>query len=188
MRRLEEFGTVEFISTRDGLAKEEALDTFLQVEASGWKATRGTALAVDPKLRAFVGDFLPQMLAEDRAHIDLMRVDGRSISGLVSFRAGQGLFTWKTGMDNVYKRYSPGVQILLELSRQAIADPGIDYIDSLADSGHPVAEHIWAGRRGLALLFVPLNSMGIAAAKGLRAAYVARDTARYWAKRSLGRV
>ena len=139
-------------------------------------------------LNVFVHTVFPAMMAKDRSRIDLLSLDGRCIGGLVSFRVGRGLFTWKTGMDDVYKRYSPGTQILLEASRQAIADPGIDYIDSLADSGHPIAEHIWAGRRSMALLFIPLNRRGMVAARGLRTAYVARDSARYWAKRVLGRV
>ncbi|SFO60590.1 Acetyltransferase (GNAT) domain-containing protein [Cohaesibacter marisflavi] len=187
-RRLSDLGKLEVLSTQDGLDYGEAIESFLHVEASGWKASKGTALAVDERLNAFVHKVFSEMMAKDRARIDLLSLDGRCIGGLVSFRVGRGLFTWKTGMDDVYKRYSPGVQILLEASRQAIADPGIDYIDSLADSGHPIAEHIWAGRRSMALLFVPLNRRGTLAARGLRTAYVARDSARYWAKRALGRV
>ncbi len=187
-RRLEELGNLQFESTRDGLDHAEAIEAFLRVEASGWKANRGTALAVNAELNAFAHAFLPGMLANERAQIDLLVLNGRCLSGLVSFHCGRGLFTWKTGMDDVYKRYSPGVQILLEVSRQAVADPGVDYIDSLADSGHPVAEHIWAGRRQLATLFVPLTGFGQVAAHGLCSAYSTRDTARYWAKRALGRV
>lgn len=187
-RRLSELGKLEVLSTQDSLDHREAIETFLHVEASGWKASKGTALAVDAQLNAFVHTVLPPMMAEDHAKIDLLVLDGRCIGGLVSFKVGRGLFTWKTGMDDVYKRYSPGVQILLETSRQAIADPSIDYIDSLADSGHPIAEHIWGGRRSVALLFIPLNGRGKLAAYGLSKAYVARDSARYWAKRALGRV
>nr|WP_321980674.1 GNAT family N-acetyltransferase [uncultured Cohaesibacter sp.] len=187
-RRLSELGKLEVLSTQDGLNHDEAIETFLHVEASGWKATRRTALAVDAQLNAFVHTVLPQMIAEDRVRIDLLSLDRRCIGALLCFRAGRGLFTWKTGMDDVYKRYSPGTQILLEVSRQAIADPGIDYIDSLADSGHPIAEHIWDGRRAMALLFIPLNKRGRLAAGVLRTAYANHDNARYWAKRLLGRV
>nr|WP_321461020.1 GNAT family N-acetyltransferase [uncultured Cohaesibacter sp.] len=187
-RRLADLGEVTFESTRDGLGPDDAIEAFFRVEASGWKASAGTALAVEPGLSAFARTVFPQMIARERAQIDLMMLNGHCISGLVSFRSGRGLFTWKTGMDDVYRRYSPGVQILLEASHQAISDPDIDYIDSLADSGHMVAEHIWAGRRSLALLFIPLSTFGMVASHGLRGAYVARDSARYWAKRALGRV
>ena len=186
-RRLEELGSLEYLSTQDGLGHEEAIAAFLKTEASGWKALKGTALAVDPMLRSFVDGFLLQMLDEGAARIDLMILGSECIAGLVSFRAGRGLFTWKTGMDEVYKRYSPGVHMLLRVSELAVADPGIDYIDSLADANHPMADHIWGGRRRYANLFVPLSGRGRLAAHSFRAGQEGKDFARYWVKRSLGR-
>ena len=187
-RRLRDLGDVRFLSTKDGLDHSWALEVFLKVEASGWKARKGTALAVNPSLHAFVDGFLPALLAEGRARIDLMMLDHDCIAGLVSLQAGRGLFTWKTGMDEVYKRFSPGVHILLEISRQAMANPDIDYIDSLADAGHPVAEHLWAGRRNYAQLFLPLNAHGKMASLSLSAALESKQLARHWAKRMLGRI
>lgn len=187
-RRLEELGDLRYVSTLDGLDRDVAIEAFLKTEASGWKALKGTALAVDGNLRAFVADFLPQMLDEGCAQIDLMMLGEDCIAGLISFRAGRGLFTWKTGMDEVYKRYSPGVHMMLSVSRAAVANPDIDYIDSLADPDHPMADHIWAGRRRYAHLFVPLSGFGRLASHTLRAGYIGKDKARYWAKRALGRV
>lgn len=187
-RRLEEMGAVRFVSTRDGLDDGEALEAFLKVEASGWKARKGTALSVVPALNAFTHDFLPPLLAEGRARIDLMMLDDHCIAGLVSLQAGRGLFSWKTGMDEVYKRFSPGVHILHHLSLQALADPDIDYVDSLADAGHPVAEHIWGGHRAYAQLFVPLSAYGRVGALSHSAAADGKQQARYWAKRLLGRI
>ena len=188
VRRLEEMGDVHFLSTLSGLETGEAMDQFLLTESSGWKAQHGTALAVDEKLKAFVMGFMPQMIEEGRAQVDLMMLDDKCIAGLISLRAGRGLFSWKTGMDEVYKRFSPGVHILLHVSQQAVGDDSIDYVDSLADQGHPVAEHIWSGRRRYAQLFLPLNNHGIAASQSLRAAMVGKDSARYWVKKALGRV
>ncbi|WP_319532545.1 GNAT family N-acetyltransferase [uncultured Cohaesibacter sp.] len=187
VRRLEELGGVHFRSTLQDLATDEAMERFLLTESSGWKAQHGTALAVDEKLNAFVMGFMPQMIEEGRAQVDLMMLDDKCIAGLISLRAGRGLFSWKTGMDEVYKRFSPGVHMLLHVSEEAVRDDSIDYVDSLADQGHPVAEHIWAGRRRYAQLFLPLNSHGIAASQSLRAAMAGKDSARYWLKKALGR-
>ncbi len=90
-------------------------------------------------------------------------------------------------MDEVYKRFSPGVHILLEVSQQAVNDPDIDYVDSLADAGHPVAEHIWGGRRAYGQLLLPLNARGRVAALSYSSASFAKQQARYWAKKALGR-
>ena len=187
-RRLKELGKLELVSTTRMLDHDRAIEAFLKVEASGWKAQKGTALAVDSQLLAFVGEFLPQMLDEGRARIDLLMLDELPIAGLVSFRAGRGLFTWKTGMDEDYQRFSPGVHVLLAVSREAIANPDIDYVDSLADEGHPVAEHLWAGRRRYAHLLVPLTVKGYVASHTLRAGYTGKDRLCYWVKRALGRV
>ncbi|WP_316862977.1 GNAT family N-acetyltransferase [uncultured Cohaesibacter sp.] len=187
-RRLKELGSLRFESTAKGLGHGDALEQFFKVEASGWKGLSGTALAANPDMLAFARDFMPDLLAAGRLQIDMLMLEDRCISALASFRAGNGLFTWKTGMDEVYKRYSPGVQILLEVSRQVMANPDVDYIDSLADSGHPVAEHIWSGRRRLAVLFVPLTEKGRVACRGMKLGYQVNDTARQWAKRLLGRV
>ncbi len=186
-RRLEEMGSVQYVSTRDGLDHEAALEHFLKVEASGWKARKGTALSVVPALDSFAHEFVLPLLAEGRARIDLMMLDDHCIAGLVSLQAGRGLFSWKTGMDEVYKRFSPGVHILHHISQLAIADPDIDYIDSLADAGHPVAEHIWGGMRTYAQLFLPLNAHGSMGALSYSAAADSKQQARYWAKRMLGR-
>ena len=186
-RRLKDLGSVQFRSTRDDLELDFAVETFLAVEASGWKARKGTALAVDPKLKAFFEDFIVDMVKEGSAQIDLMSLNQDCIAGLVSFRAGRGLFTWKTGMDEVYKRFSPGVHMLLATSRTAIADPDIDYVDSLADEGGLVAEHLWAGRRLYAQLLIPMNAHGRLAAHSFRATSLGKDAARYWVKRLIGR-
>lgn len=186
-RRLEDVGPVRFSSTGHDLTDDQAMDAFLGVEASGWKADKGTALAVDDNLQSFVDAFLPDMLMKKRARIDLLEVDEKAIAGCVSFLAGRGLFTWKIGMDEAYRRYSPGMQLMLALSRRAIADPDIDYIDSLADPGHPMVNPIWAGRRCYAHLYIPLNRVGAVACHSLRAGYVGKDRARFWAKKLLRR-
>ncbi|WP_157747512.1 GNAT family N-acetyltransferase [Cohaesibacter sp. ES.047] len=187
LRRLSELGQVHFRSTRGDLDLTEAMDVFLRTEASGWKAKSGTALAVDHGSRTFVESFMPAMIRDGLGQIDLMMLDDKCIAGLISLRAGRGLFTWKTGMDEVYKRFSPGVHVLMHVSQEALRDDTIDYVDSLADAGHPVAEHIWSGRRSFGRLYVPLNSHGIAAAQSLRASILLKDKARYWAKKVLGR-
>ena len=186
-RRLEDLGSVGFCSTGDDLALDFAVEAFLKVEASGWKARKGTALAVDPKLKSFFEDFIFDMVKEGIAQIDLMLLNQDCIAGLVSFRAGRGLFTWKTGMNEVYKRFSPGVHMLLETSRAAVADPDIEYVDSLADEGGLVAEHLWAGRRRYAQLLIPMTAHGSLAAHSFRAASLGKDAARYWVKRLIGR-
>ena len=186
-RRMADLGTIHVVSTWHGLDPEDALNHFLKVEASGWKAQHGTALAVDDALTDCVRSFLPQMIAERKAQIDLMLLDADCVAGLISLRAGRGLFTWKIGMDESHARFSPGVQMMLELSKQVISDPNIDYVDSLADPDHPMIDHLWGGRRAYSDLFVPLNTKGSLGATTMRFAMTSKDRARTLAKKILRR-
>ena len=187
MRRLAEEGEVRFVSTLSGFDQQLAFEHFIKVEASGWKGRMGTAIDSDPNLRAFVEGFLPQLMDEGRAQIDLMMLGQSCIAANVVLRAGRGLFAWKIGIDEDYKRYSPGMHLAMEFTRFAMENPKIDYVDSLADADHPMANHIWSARRALALLFVPLSSFGQVASHSLKAGFEGKERARYWAKRALGR-
>lgn len=186
-RRMADIGSVHVVSTWQGLDHQDAIEHFLKVESSGWKAGKGTALASDESLTAMVWDFLPRMLEERKAQIDLMLLNADCVAGMISLRAGRGLFTWKIGMDESLARFSPGVQMMLEVSHMAIADKTIDYVDSLADPDHPMVDHLWGGRRAYSTLFIPLNKKGISAAHAMHFAMTGKDRMRIFAKRLLGR-
>lgn len=187
LRRLGDEGEVRFVSSRSGYDDAEALEHFLAVEASGWKADKGTALAVDPKLAEFTRSFAPKMMRQGKADIDLLMLDGHCVAGALSLRAGRGLFTWKIGMDEAYGRSSPGVQIMLEIGRLAMEDPELHYIDSLAIADHPMIDHIWAGRRTFATLLAPLSAKGRLGTVSLATAYRGNDWLRPRVKALLGR-
>lgn len=187
-RRLEDLATVEVLSTHEGFDQDEALRLFMKVEASGWKAVRGTALASNPTLTAFVEGFLPQLIRENKAQIDLMMLGDECIAGMISLLGGRGLFTWKIGMNEMYRPYSPGVQMMMAVSRRAIADPRIDYVDSLADAHHPMVDRLWRGRRRYAHLFIPLNASGRLASYSLRSSCQGLSQAKSMVKKMLGRI
>lgn len=186
-RRMADLGVVHLVSTWQGLDHKDAINHFLAVEASGWKGGKGTALASDHKLIEMVNHFLPQMLEERKAQIDLMLLNGDCVAGMISLRAGRGLFTWKIGMDDKFARFSPGVQMMLEVSRMAIADKTIDYVDSLADPDHPMIDHLWGGRRAYSTLFIPFNRKGALGAQAMNIAMASKDQARLVAKKLMGR-
>ena len=186
-RRLADLGAIRVVSTWEGLDPEDALKHFLRAEAAGWKTGKGTALAADENLTRFVRDFVFTMIEERRAQIDLMLLDAECIAGMISLRAGSGLFTWKIGMDEKYARFSPGVQMMLKISRKAIADPSIAYVDSLADADHPMVDHIWGGRRAYSTLIVPLSAKGRLASRTTQIALESKDRLRRTAKKLLRR-
>lgn len=182
LRRLADLGVVEFGRADHANDLERALEGFLELEAMGWKGERGTALNSNQQTLQFVRSFLPKMAQDGQAQIDWLAVDGQMIASLISLRAGAGLFTWKIAFDPAYGRYSPGVQIMLHVTQDALEDPELGYLDSLASADHPMVDHLWAGRRPMASLLIPLNRSGIGSAKLAKTYYQGRDALRVKAK------
>ncbi|MCV6547722.1 MAG: GNAT family N-acetyltransferase [Cohaesibacter sp.] len=160
LRRLEELGHIQFCHASGGkgevAAFDQSLEAFLALEAKGWKGVRGTALICNARTAGFARGCLPQMAADGRAQIDDVRLDGEVIASLISLRAGRGLFTWKIAFDPAYAKYSAGGQIMLHVTRKALQDLSLDFLDSLASADHSMINPLWAGRRPLCDLLVPL--------------------------------
>src|SRR5690606_9740176 len=94
---------------------------------------------------------------------------------------GDRAFFFKLGIDERFARYSPGVQLALELTRHLCADPAIRFVDSTAAPDHPMINPIWRGRLAIGDVLLPLRRHDpvvplIRAALALRRAL--RETAR----------
>lgn len=187
LRRLGDQGEVQFHQAKGGDEFANALETFLKLEALGWKGERGTALICDPRTADFARACLPAMAADGKAQIDWLSVDDKAIAGLISLRAGSGLFTWKIASDPSFAKSSAGVQIMLHISRQAMEDPSLAYIDSLATADHPMINHLWAGRRAISSLLIPLKPAGQRLATLAKHYYRGHDRLRAQAKALLKR-
>ena len=153
--RLAEMGT---LTTRRFAACDDRAawaDAYLALEAKGWKGQAGSALAADPATRAFFHAALAG--AEAAGKLDMLRMDldGQPIAMLVNFLAPPGGFAFKTTFDEVYARFSPGV--LLQIENLALLDRAeIDWVDSCAVENHSMINSIWAERRAIVRVTLPL--------------------------------
>ena len=66
-------------------------------------------------------------------------------------------FFFKIGVDERFAKYSPGVQLTLELTRHLCADPAITSADSTASPDHPMINPIWRGRFAIGDVLIPLR-------------------------------
>src|SRR5207249_1509372 len=64
--------------------------------------------------------------------------------------SGKTAWSWKIAYDEDYARFSPGVQIVLDLTNELLADRSIERADSCAAAAHPMIDHIWRERLALA--------------------------------------
>jgi len=155
--RLEEHGPVVFEVARRPDEIGLALETFLQLEASGWKGKRGTALIQHAGDAAFIRRAVPALAETAQCEIVSLRAGTIPVAAGIVLRHQDRAFFFKLGIDEGFARYSPGVQLTLDLTRHLCADPAIASADSMASADHPMINPIWRGRFAIGDVLIPLR-------------------------------
>jgi CelD/BcsL family acetyltransferase involved in cellulose biosynthesis len=181
MRRLKERGEVRFRFASD----QAAIESFLALEAKGWKGAQHTALGADAGLAAFTRSMLARLASEGTLVIHLLELGEQVLAAGVVLRSGRRAFYWKTAYEESYAEYSPGVQLTLEMSRMQQRDATIAATDSCAIEGHPMIDRLWTARLALVDCLIATRP---GPARGLTF-WLMKETARRrlreWAKRVL---
>ncbi|MBR0846898.1 GNAT family N-acetyltransferase [Bradyrhizobium diazoefficiens] len=155
--RLEQHGPVTFEVARKPDEIGPALETFLQLEASGWKGARGTALVQHAGDAAFVRRAVLALAETAQCEIVTLSAGATPAAAGIVLRHQDRAFFFKLGIDERFARYSPGVQLTLDLTRHLCADPGIASADSTASADHPMINPIWRGRFAIGDVLIPLR-------------------------------
>jgi CelD/BcsL family acetyltransferase involved in cellulose biosynthesis len=167
-KRLAETGTLESGTVTEPSAVAAALSDFLALEAGGWKGRAGTAARTDDRIRAFMENAVTGLARQGKARIDRLYSGARPIAALVTLRSGSTAWCWKIAYDEAYGRFSPGVQLLLDVTQSLLDDRNVTCADSCATAGHLMIDHIWRERLGLADRLVrpgPQRPLAFAAAR-----------------------
>ena len=154
--RLNDLGIVSYERLIAGEQINDWADEFLALEASGWKGRDGSALANDRATAAFLRSALHGAFASGRLDMLKLTLDGRALAMLINFISPPGSYSFKIAFDEAFARFSPGVLIQLE-NLEALAMPGLDWMDSCAAEGHPMIDSLWSERRTIVRVTVPLK-------------------------------
>lgn len=154
--RLAEHGPVTFTVAQTPAEVATAIETFLALEASGWKAGRGTALLQHDGDARFIRRAAPAMAARRELEVISLHAGAAPVAAGVVLRHQDRAFWFKLGVDERFAKHSPGVQLALELTRHLCADGAIASADSTALPGHPMIEPIWRGRLPIGDVVLPL--------------------------------
>jgi CelD/BcsL family acetyltransferase involved in cellulose biosynthesis len=179
--RLEEHGAVTFNAARRPDEIGPALETFLQLEASGWKGQRGTALNQHAGDTTFIRRAVASLAETAQCEVITLRAGATPVAAGIVLRHQDRAFFFKLGIDERFAKYSPGVQLTLDLTRHLCADPAIASADSTASPDHPMINPIWRGRFAIGDVLIPLrrNDPVVALVHGaLVGLNVAHETAR----------
>jgi hypothetical protein len=155
--RLAEHGAIRFEVARSPEEVAPAVDIFLALEASGWKARRGTALIQDEGDASFVRRAAVALAALGQCEIVSLRAGDTPVAAAIVLRHQDRAFYFKLGVDERFAKLSPGVQLTLDLTRHLCADPTIALADSTAVADHPMINPIWRGRLAIGDVLLPLR-------------------------------
>jgi hypothetical protein len=109
------------------------------------------------------------------------------VAAAVVLRHLDRAFYFKLGIDEAFSKFSPGVQLTLDLTRHLCTDAVIATADSTASADHPMINPIWRGRLKMGDVIIPLrrNDPVVAA---IHAALAARHHLREAARRAVNRI
>src|SRR6202042_3168903 len=155
--RLAGHGAVRFDVARTPEAVAAAVETFMVLEASGWKARRGTALKQNAGDAGFVRRATTGLAATGQCEIVTLHAGETPVAAAIVLRHQDRAFYFKLGVDERFAKFSPGVQLTLELTRHLCADPKIASADSTASPDHPMINPIWRGRFAIGDVLIPLR-------------------------------
>lgn len=188
-RRLAEKGALEFRIDDAPEAVAKGLETFLQLEAAGWKGRQHTALLSNPADATFARGMLSTLAQRGDAAIHGLYRESKPVSMQLVLRAGPAAFTWKTTYDETWHDYSPGTLLLEDYTTAFLADESIAYVDSCAfDETSFMAT--WTERQSIATLWFdaqPGRSIFFAWASRIQMGYAAMRAAAKQAYRKHGR-
>ncbi|HLG84340.1 MAG TPA: GNAT family N-acetyltransferase [Bradyrhizobium sp.] len=182
--RMEEHGAVSFTVARTPQEVASATEAFLKLEASGWKGERGTALIQTAGDAAFIRRATVTLAEHGQCEIVTLRTGEMPVAAGIVLRQNRRAFFFKLGVNERFARFSPGVQLTLELTRHLCADPQIDGADSTASPDHPMINPIWRERLAIGDVLIPLRRNDAIVAL-VHAALVARQELRGLARRAV---
>ena len=135
-----------------------AWDRFLELENSGWKGAKGTALAATSDGAAFFRAMCESTAPSGRLQILSLEAGGKTAAMQCNLIDGRQMFCFKVAYDDALARFGPGA--LLEADAIEIFHDSLpaDFVDSCAPADSALVNRMWPDRRRMQTLIVPSRS------------------------------
>lgn len=135
----------------------DAVETFMDLEAQGWKGQQGTALASDQARAEFFRHMCHAFAERGALQLLFLEAGGRTVAARANLRAGDAIFCFKIAYDESLSRYSPGMQLELRMIEHFHADASAQRMDSCADPRAEMFNRLWPDRRELRAVLLPTS-------------------------------
>ena len=158
-RRLEELGQFEFRQLQAGEPISPWIDSFLKLEAEGWKGAEGTAILAFEEHSRYFRQVLEQTWQTNQLQMHGIFLDGEPIALKCNLVSAPGAFAWKIAYHAGFAKYSPGVQLEQENIRLFQAETELEWMDSCAVASHSMINRLWCDRRSIKHILVPTGGL-----------------------------
>jgi CelD/BcsL family acetyltransferase involved in cellulose biosynthesis len=143
-----------------------ARETFLTIEASGWKGRTGGALACRTGDEAFFRELCEGFADAGRLQLWTLGSVEHAVAASCNLLARDAVFHFKIAYDEDFAHFSPGVQLELDMIHAFHEDARLQFLDSCTAPGHNVSDDLYPDTRSLQTLLIPLyGPRGLAAAR-----------------------
>jgi len=150
-RRAEDAAPLRFESCQRQDQIDQAFDTFIALEASGWKGTGGTSTAIrcDPAMLTFYRELVREYSASGACVINLLWHGQDPVAAQFCLRIGRTLNILKIGFSDAHASFAPGNLLLERTIRDCCEDPGISVLSLVneppwAHNFKPLTRGVWS--------------------------------------------
>jgi CelD/BcsL family acetyltransferase involved in cellulose biosynthesis len=166
----EELGAaVRLVDHRDD---RDAVDAFLALEAAGYKSTTGIATELYPDEMAWFRELCDRFREAGRLRLWSLEAGDGMLAAEIGLTGDEGLFILKVAYDEAQAKYTPGVQLHLDVIDQLDAMTGVEWIDPCTYAKNDTLERMFPDHRSMGAIVVATG--GLADRGLLRAVAIAR--------------
>ena len=144
--RLAEQGKLAMETWNGSEPIERWIDELLSLEAKGWKGRQKTAILNNARMEAALTRALHSLAREGSLRFWKLSLNGEPVAMMFALVSGAQAWLGKIAYDENYARHSPGVLLILDVTKALFEEPGIRLVDSCAIPGHPMIDNIWRER------------------------------------------
>jgi len=156
--RLSDRGCLKFETFLDEDDISSWINDFLELEGAGWKGRQQTAFNNRQDWAGFLKASITALVENNQCKLWRLRLNNRTIAITFAHHAGHQAWLNKITYDENYARYSPGVLLMLEVTKALGNDLDITEVDSLATPDHPMINRLWRQKISTTDIIISANS------------------------------
>jgi CelD/BcsL family acetyltransferase involved in cellulose biosynthesis len=138
-----------------------AIDDYIALEASGYKARTGVAMTTVPGEPEYFTDMCKRFSAAGRLHVLALEAGGRTVAMEIWVRGGGGLFLIKISYDEECARFGPGVLLQISAMQHFHDHTDAQWIDTCTSEHNEILLRLYPERRKVEALCVVLGRNAI---------------------------